>query len=65
MKRLLVALCVGVLSFGLVVGNAEAIHLGGSKSAGMQRDSATQKQASPQPAAPTDANRGWRIQQLS
>jgi hypothetical protein len=53
MKRLLVALCVGVLSFGLVVGNAEAKCLGGGKSAGMQCDGVAQKhQASPQPGAP-------------
>ena len=53
MKKLIMALCVGVLSFGLIVGNAEAKRLGGGKSAGMQRDSVAQKQASPQPAAPT------------
>jgi hypothetical protein len=53
MKRLLVALCVGVLSFGLVAGNAEAKRSGGGKPAGMQRDSVTQKPASPQPTAPT------------
>ena len=53
MKKLIMALCVGVLSLGLIVGNAEAKRLGGGKSAGMQRDSVAQKQASPQPAAPT------------
>jgi len=46
-------LCAAVLSFGLVVGNAEAKRLGGGKSAGMQRDSVSQKQASPQPSTPT------------
>lgn len=53
MNRCILALCIGVLSFGLVVGNAEAKRLGGGKSAGMQRDSVSQKQVSPQPSAPT------------
>ncbi len=56
MNKLLVALCVGVLSFSLLVGEAEAKRLGGSKSSGMQRDSVSQKQASPQPTAPTQQN---------
>ncbi|MDQ5880445.1 MAG: hypothetical protein QG616_275 [Pseudomonadota bacterium] len=56
MNKLLVALCVGVLSFGLLVGEAEAKRLGGSKSSGMQRDSVSQKQASPQPTTPTQRN---------
>lgn len=53
MKKLCMVLCAAVLSFGLVVGDAEAKRLGGGKSSGMQRDSVSQKQASPQPAAPT------------
>jgi hypothetical protein len=52
MKRLIVALFVSALSFGLVVGNAEAKRLGGDKSSGMQRHSVTQMQASLQAAAP-------------
>lgn len=56
MKKLIMALCVGVLSFGLVVGDAEAKRLGGAKSSGMQRDSVTQKQATPAPTSPTQQN---------
>lgn len=53
MKNLLMVLCGVVLSFALVVGDAEAKRLGGGKSSGMQRESVSQKQAAPQPAAPT------------
>lgn len=56
MKKLILALCVGVLSFGLVVSDAEAKRLGGAKSSGMQRDSVTQKQATPAPTSPTQQN---------
>lgn len=72
MKRLLLALCVGVLSFGLIVGDAEARRLSGGKSAGMQRSGVAQRPAtptqqnavapapSPQPAAPAaQPKRSW------
>lgn len=57
MKKLILAACAVVLTLGLSVSDAEAAkRLGGGKSAGMQRDSVSQKQASPQPAAPTQQN---------
>lgn len=56
MKKLLMSVCVLVLSLGLLVGEAEAKRLGGAKSSGMQRESVTQRQATPQPASPTQQN---------
>lgn len=57
MKKLILAACAVVLSLGLGMSDAEAAkRLGGGKSAGMQRESVSQKQASPQPAAPTQQN---------
>ena len=47
MKKFLVALSIGVLSLGLTIGDAEAKRLGGGKSSGTQRDSVSQKQATP------------------
>ncbi len=57
MKKFLVALSIGVLSLGLTIGDAEAKRLGGGKSSGTQRDSVSQKQATPaqNTAAPTAA----------
>ncbi|WP_300452016.1 TIM44-like domain-containing protein [Accumulibacter sp.] len=72
MKRVFMALGVCLLSLGLAVGDAEAKRLGGGKSTGMQRDSVTQKQATPPaqnsitpsapaaaPAAATAPKRNW------
>lgn len=72
MKKLILALCVGVFTLGLTLGDAEAARLGGGKSSGMQRSAAPQKQASPtqqnaaapaaapQPAAPAaQPKRNW------
>ncbi len=47
MKRLLMMACAGILSFGLALPDAEAKRLGGGASKGMQRESVTQKQATP------------------
>jgi len=47
MKKILMALSVCVLSLGLAVGDAEAKRLGGGKSTGMQRESVTQRSATP------------------
>lgn len=47
MNRVFMALSVCLLSLGLTVGDAEAKRLGGGKSTGMQRESITQKQATP------------------
>jgi len=47
MKKILVAFGLCVLSLGLSVGDAEAKRLGGGRSSGMQRDSVTQRQATP------------------
>jgi predicted lipid-binding transport protein (Tim44 family) len=57
MKKFLVALCIGVMSLGLSIGDAEAKRLGGGKSSGTQRESVTQKQATPtqNSAAPATA----------
>lgn len=53
MNRLLVAFAICVMTLGLAVGDAEAKRLGGGRSTGMQRDSITQRQATPpQSAAP-------------
>jgi predicted lipid-binding transport protein (Tim44 family) len=71
MKKILMALSVCVLSLGLAVGDAEAKRLGGGKSTGMQRESVTQRPATPPqsaaaapagaaPAAPAAApKRNW------
>lgn len=47
MKKFLMMACVGVLALGLSVQDAEAKRLGGGSSKGMQRESVTQKQATP------------------
>jgi len=54
MKRLLMMACAGILFFGLALPDAEAKRLGGGASKGMQRESVTQKQATP-PAQPSAA----------
>ncbi len=71
MKRILMVLSVCVLSLGLAVGDADAKRLGGGKSTGMQRESVTQRSATPpqsaaaapavaSPAAPAAApKRNW------
>jgi len=51
-KKLLWGLSVCLLAFGLAVGDVEAKRLGGGKSTGMQRESVTQRQATPPSAAP-------------
>ncbi len=50
MKRFLLLACAGVFALGLTMQDAEAKRLGGGASKGMQRDSVTQKQATPPPA---------------
>jgi predicted lipid-binding transport protein (Tim44 family) len=55
MKKVLVALGICVLGLGLAVGDAEAKRLGGGRSTGMQRDSVTQRQATPPQSSPTAA----------
>lgn len=53
MKRMLVAVAICVVTLGLAAGDAEAKRLGGGRSTGMQRDTVTQRQATPpQNAAP-------------
>ena len=47
MKKLLLAVSIGILSLGLTLGEAEAKRLGGGKSSGTQRESVTQRQAAP------------------
>lgn len=47
MKKILMMACIGVLTLGLTVQEAEAKRLGGGSSKGMQRESVTQKQATP------------------
>lgn len=47
MKKFLMMACAGVLALGLSVQDAEAKRLGGGGSKGMQRESVTQKQATP------------------
>lgn len=53
MKRLLVALFALFIGFGMVVQDAEARRLGGSRSFGMSRDSGAMRQAAPAPTAPS------------
>ena len=56
MKKFLMMACAGVLALGLSVQDAEAKRLGGGGSKGMQRESVTQKQATPPTqATPTAA----------
>ncbi len=52
MKKLLTMTCAALLGFALTIGDADAKRLGGGGSKGMQRDSVTQRQATPAPAAP-------------
>jgi len=70
MKKILLALSIGVLTLGLTLGDAQAKRLGGGKSSGTQRESVTQRKAvTPAPtnaapaAAPTPApaapKRNW------
>jgi len=69
MKRFLLLACTGVFVLSLAIQDAEAKRLGGGASRGMQRESVTQKQATPPPAqkqaatpaaAPTPpAGRNW------
>lgn len=72
MKRLMIAVFAIFIGSAMVVADAEAKRLGGSRSIGMQRTPATAParpatapQAAPQPASPTAANpaaqpSGWR-----
>ncbi|TXI74352.1 MAG: Tim44 domain-containing protein [Dokdonella sp.] len=56
MKKLLMTISACLFGFGLAIGEAEAKRLGGGQSTGMQRESVTQRQASPAPnAAPPTA----------
>lgn len=65
MKHILISLFALFISFGLVVHDAEARRLGGSKSFGMQRSAPVRQNAAPAPqqqpgAAPTAApKRSW------
>ena len=52
MKKILLALTVCVLSFGLLVEDAEAKRFGGGRSLGMQRQAAPPPAPAPQKAAP-------------
>lgn len=52
MKKVLLMACTAMLVLGLSIQNAEAKRLGGGFSKGMQRESVTQRQASPSPATP-------------
>lgn len=56
MKKTLFAVLLSILSLGLTIGDAEAKRFGGGRSSGMQRDSVTQRQATPPSAAPTQKN---------
>lgn len=47
MKKFLLMCCAGVLALGLTVQDAQAKRLGGGFSKGMQRESVTQRQATP------------------
>lgn len=51
MKKFMTMVCAGVLALGLGLQDAEAKRLGGGSSRGMQRDTVTQKQATPQQPA--------------
>lgn len=53
MNRLLMAFFAGMLALFMGIQDAEAKRLGGGASRGMQRDSVTQRQATPQPGGPT------------
>ncbi|KFB69873.1 TIM44-like domain-containing protein [Candidatus Accumulibacter vicinus] len=55
MKKILMTLGICVFSLGLAVGEADAKRLGGGSSSGMQRDSVTQRQATPPLNAVTPA----------
>lgn len=71
MKRFLFLACAGIVALGLAIPDAEAKRLGGGTSKGMQRESVTQKQATPPAtqaaatsqtpatAAPQPAKRNW------
>lgn len=65
MKSLLVALFAFFVSFTMLVPEAEAKRFGGGRSSGMQRNTAPQKDATPQrqgqgqQAAPTTPKRNW------
>ncbi|HRD92620.1 MAG TPA: Tim44 domain-containing protein, partial [Accumulibacter sp.] len=52
MKRILLALTVCVLGFGLLVHDAEAKRFGGGRSMGMQRQATPPPAPAPQKAAP-------------
>jgi len=52
MKKILMTACAALLAFGIAVQDAEAKRLGGGTSRGMQRETVTQRQATPQPGAP-------------
>lgn len=53
MKKVLFTACALLMALGLTIQDAEARRLGGGMSRGMQRQSIPQRQAAPQPAAPT------------
>ena len=55
MKKILMTLGICVFSLGLAVGEADAKRLGGGSSSGLQRDSVTQRQATPPLNAVTPA----------
>ena len=58
MKKFLLTVSIIMLALGLTLGEAQAKRLGGGKSTGMQRESVTQRQATPPPgnaAAPAAA----------
>lgn len=53
MRKFVIAAFACLLTLGLTAHDAEAKRLGGGTSRGMQRDSVTQRQAAPQPTAPS------------
>lgn len=53
MKRFFIAVCIGLLSLGLAVQDAEAKRLGGGMSRGMQRSTVPQRQTTPPPSVPS------------
>ena len=55
MQRLFLALFTAFIAFALPIHDAEAKRFGSGRSSGIQRDALPQKQATPQPAAPTSA----------